>query len=317
MRSVAFNQGTNRKKSSYGHRLRKNIRAYPALYLMVIPVMLYFIIFKYIPMFGNIIAFQDFRPARGFLGSKFVGLKHFKDFLTGPYASRTIWNTVILSVLRLIFAFPAPIILAILLNEFKPNFFKKSVQTITYLPYFISLVVVCGIVKDFCSSTGLFGDIVAFLGFERTNILTDTRFYRTIYLGSSMWQSVGWGSILYLATLSGTDPQLYEAAVVDGANRFRQIWHITIPALFPIIIVQLIMQIGQMMSTGSERTILLYTPVVYDVADIISSFVYRSGLQNLNYSYGAAVDLFNSAINLILLFSANRFSAWLTNESLW
>ena len=305
------------RRASDGKRLGRNVRAFPMLYLMVLPVVAYFVLFKYLPMLGTIIAFQNFRPARGFLNRSFVGLKHFRDFLLGPYAARTIRNTIELNLLQLLFGFPAPILLALLLNELRPNLYKKGVQTVTYLPYFISLVVVCGIVKDFSSTTGLFGDIAAFFGLERLNLLTELRYYRTVYVASSLWQSVGWGSILYLATLSNADPQLFEAAVVDGANRFQQVWHVTLPALLPVIIVQLILRIGHLMSVGADRTILLYTPVVYEKADIISSFVYRYGLQNINYSYGSAVDLFNSAINLLLLVSANRFSAWLTDESLW
>lgn len=302
---------------NYFQRLWRNMRSYPSLYLLFIPIFLYFIIFKYAPMGGAVIAFEKYRPARGIFSSPWVGLNNFKDFLTGPYAKRVISNTLILNFWQILIGFPAPILLAILLNEVHAGKYRKVLQSVSYLPYFISLVVVCGIVKEFCASDGLFSDILYFLGLPRENLLTDIRYYRVIYVLSSLWQSCGWGSILYIATLTNTDPQLYEAATVDGAGRFRRIWHVTLPALMPVIIVQLIMRIGNIMSYGADRTLLLYSPAVYDKADIISSFVYRYGLQNLNYSYASAVDLFNSVINLILLVSANKLCAKLTGESLW
>ncbi len=305
------------KKESYLKRLGRNIQQYPSLYLLFIPILLYFLVFKYGPMFGAVIAFEKYRPARGIFGSQWIGLKNFRDFLTGPYAQRTIVNTLMLNFWQILIGFPAPILLAILLNEVSQKRYRKFVQTASYLPYFISLVVVCGIIKDFTASDGLFSDILASFGFPRENLLTDGRYYRAIYVASSLWQSCGWGSILYIATLTNADPQLYEAATIDGAGRFRCIWHITIPALLPVIIVQLIMRIGNIMSYGADRTLLLYSPAVYDKADIISSFVYRYGLQDLNFSYASAVDLFNSVINLILLYSANRIADKLTGESLW
>lgn len=302
---------------SFFRRLRRNIRSYPALYLLFIPIFVYYALFKYGPMGGAVIAFLKFRPARGIINSPWVGLQHFKDFLTGPYAGRVITNTLLLNLWQIIVGFPAPIVLAILFNEMRQSRYRSFLQSVSYVPYFISLVVVCGIIRDFCASDGLFSDILASLGMPRQNLLTDTRFYMPIYVLSSLWQSWGWGSVLYIATLSNTDPQLYEAATVDGAGRMRKIWHITLPSLLPIILVQLIMRMGNIMSYGADRTLLLYSPAVYDTADIISSFVYRSGLELLNYSFASAVDLFNSVINLILLVSANRISRKLTGESLW
>lgn len=317
MSATAKSAPGRRKELSYMRRLIRNIQGYPMFYIMILPVVAYFIVFKYVPIFGNIIAFKNYRPARGFFGSNWVGLQYFRDFLTGPYAYRVIRNTIEISLLQLVFGFPAPIILAVLMNEMKDGGYKRTVQTLSYLPYFVSLVVVCGIVKEFCSSNGLFGDIMRSIGVEPINLLTTARTYRTVYVSCSIWQSCGWSSILYLATLSNTDPQLYEAAVIDGANRAQQTWHITLPTLVPIIVVQLIMRIGHLMSTGSERTILLYSSVVFDQADIISSFVYRYGLQQLNFSYGTAVDVFNSVVNLILLLGANKMADKLTGESLW
>ncbi|MBQ8972740.1 MAG: sugar ABC transporter permease [Clostridia bacterium] len=315
--SKRVNESVDIVRLTYFQRLWRNMRHYPSLYLLFIPVLLYFLIFKYGPMFGAVIAFEKYRPARGILHSQWVGLKNFREFLTGPYAKRTIINTLMLNFWQILIGFPAPILLAILLNEVQHTRYKKVVQTTSYLPYFISLVVVCGIIKDFTASDGLFSDILASFGFPRENLLTDPRYYRAIYVASSLWQACGWGSILYIATLTNTDPQLYEAATIDGAGRFRCIWHVTLPALLPVIIVQLIMRIGNIMSYGADRTLLLYSPAVYDKADIISSFVYRYGLQDLNFSFASAVDLFNSVINLILLYTANKVSGKLTGESLW
>lgn len=304
-------------KKSYFARLKENFIKYKAVYYMALPVILYYIIFKYIPMFGVISAFQDYKPALGIFKSKFVGLEHFIDFLTTPTASRTIKNTIIINLLQLIFGFPAPIILALLINEVGNRKFKKVIQTLSYLPHFISLVVVCGILKDFCMSTGVFSYILKMLGGETQNLLANQNMYRTIYVGSGIWQGIGWGSIIYLATLSNADINLYEAAVLDGAGRFQQMLHVTLPAIMPVIIVQLIMQMGSLMSEGPQKTILLYSPLVYAKADIISSYVYRRGLQELDYSFGTAVGLFNSVINLILLTLANQFSKRTTDQSLW
>lgn len=308
---------TTRTNNSYFSRLKRNFQKHRSLYLICLPVVLYYVIFKYLPMFGIVIAFENYRPGKGFLGSDFVGLKHFVDFLTNPTASRTIFNTLRLNFFSLLIEFPAPIILALLLNEVRVAPFKKAVQTFSYMPHFISLVVVCGILKDFSASIGIFNDIAALLGFERQSMLGNVNLYLPLYIGSSLWQGIGWGSILYLATLSGTDPNLYEAAVIDGAGRFKQMLYVTLPTIVPIMVLQLIMRIGSMMSTGAEKTILLYSPLIYEKADVISSFVYRRGLQEMNFSFGAAVGLFNSLINLCLLISANWFSRRVSGESMW
>ncbi|MDL2233825.1 ABC transporter permease subunit [Ruminococcaceae bacterium OttesenSCG-928-L11] len=304
-------------EKSFFTRLKANYRRHKSLYIICVPILLYYIIFKYLPMFGVVIAFQDFRPGLGFTGSPFVGLKYFVEFLTNPTASRTIRNTIVLNLYNLAFGFPAPIILALLLNEMRGSRYKKAIQTVSYLPHFISLVVVCGILKDFSASYGIFNDFTALFGREPEALLGNVDLYRGLYVGSGIWKNIGWGSILYLATLSGTDPNLYEAAVIDGAGRWKQLVHITIPTIVPITILQLIMRVGSMMSEGAEKTILLYSPLVYEKADIISSFVYRRGLQEANFSFGAAVGLFNSIINLCLLVGANWASKKATGESMW
>ena len=302
---------------SLGSRLARDMRKNWIVYLMWVPVMAYYIIFHYGPMAGIVIAFQNYKPFKGVSGSAFVGIRWFRDFLTGPYAWRVIRNTLIISFLQILFGFPAPILLALMINEVKNTAFKKSVQTISYMPHFISLIVVCGLLTDFSSSMGLFNAIGQAFGAPVTNYLASTKYYRAIYVASGVWKNMGWGSIIYLATLSAIDQSLYEAAAIDGAGRFRRILHVTLPALVPIIAVQLIMRLGSIMSEGSEKTILLYNESTYEVSDIVSSFVYRRGLLETNYSYGAAVGLFNSVVNIIILVTANYSSRYLTKESLW
>lgn len=226
-----------------------------------------------LPMYGIIISFQDYSPAKGVFESAWVGLKHFKDFFGGMYAWRIISNTLILNFYILIFVFPLPIILAILMNELHSVKFKKAVQTVTYLPHFISLVVLCGMVVDFTSSRGFITSIVnSITGKNYANLLYEVDMFRPIYVCAKIWQQTGWSSIIYLAALSGLDMELYEAATIDGARKLRQLWHITLPGILPTIMVMLILQVGQMMSLGADMTILLYNPVVYEKADIISSF---------------------------------------------
>ena len=303
--------------AGFWRRLGRDIRRNRIVYLMWLPVLAYYLIFHYLPMGGLVIAFQNYKPFKGITRSDFVGLKWFVDFLGGPYAWRVIRNTLVISFQSIIIGFPMPIILALMINEVKSNAFKKTVQTVSYMPHFISLIVVCGLLHDFSSSQGLFNAIGTALGFERVNYLASTSTYRAVYVLSGVWKQMGWGSIIYLATLSAVDPNLYEAAAIDGANRFQRILHVTLPALVPVIAVQLIMRLGQVMSEGYEKTILLYNESTWEVSDIVSSFVYRRGLLETNYSYGAAVGLFNSLVNVIILTTANSASRFISNESLW
>ena len=306
-----------RQQRNFFQRLLFDLRKHKFVYWMIAPVILYYIVFLYIPLFGQVIAFQNYRPALGIDGSAWVGLKHFRDFFTGPFFWRIIRNTVILSAYDIFFAFPTPILLALLLNELAENAFKRISQTITYMPHFISLVVMCGMVRNFTSSTGIITSALGLFGVAPTNLLSKPEYFRAIYTGSTIWKTVGWGSIIYLATLAGVDPNLYEAASIDGAGRFRKIYHITLPALVPIVAVQLIMRVGHIMSQGAEKVILLYNPVIYDTADTISSYVYRVGLSEQNYSHAAAVGMFNSVINLGMVVFANWFSRTYVKESLW
>ena len=297
--------------------IKKDFRKNKYVLYMAIPVFLWYLIFCYIPMTGIVTAFFNYNIAKGLLHSKFVGFKYFKEFLTGFYAFRTIKNTLAISLLTLAFGFPAPVIIALLLNEVNCKPFKQTVQTITYLPHFISIVVVCGMLVNFSAKSGVFNDIAEFFGHERVSYLLEPKYFRTVYVASGVWQSAGWGSIIYLAALSGIDVGLYEAAKIDGAGRLRQLWNITLPGIAPTIIVMLILNMGRLMSEGSEKVILLYNENTYETADIISSFVYRRGIVEANYSYSTAVGLFNAVINLILLTITNMLSRKLTETSLW
>jgi putative aldouronate transport system permease protein len=284
---------------------------------MLAPVLGYYVVFHYGPMYGALIAFKDFSPAQGILGSPWIGLQNFQAFFGSVYVVRLIRNTLAINVLDLFFGFPAPIILALMLNEVTSQRFKRTVQTITYLPHFMSLVVVVGIMIDFLARDGLINNLLSAVGIPATAFMQDANWYWTLYVGSSIWQSVGWGSIIYLAAIATVDPTLYEAAVVDGANRWRQMWHITLPGIMPMIITLLILRVGMMMSIGYEKTILMYNPSTYDTADVISSYVYRKGVLGMDYGFSAAVGLFNSVINFAFLFAANRLARRTNQASLW
>lgn len=249
--------GKTKERESFSIRVKKDWKRNRSLYLMVLPVILFYILFHYKPMYGAIIAFQDYNPRQGVTGSEWVGFDQFIRFFTSPYFGRLVKNTLLLSVYGIIFGFPAPIILALLLNELRARRFKKTVQTITYLPHFISLVVVTGIIKDFTQSTGLINDIIVMFGGERSSLIQNPALYRTIYIVSDIWQGIGWGSIIYLSALSGVDQQLYEAASIDGAGRWKQLIHVTLPGIAPTIVIMLIMRMGQLLGTGYEKTILL------------------------------------------------------------
>lgn len=298
--------------------IKKDWGKYFPLYLMVIPTVIYFILWGYIPIYGILAAFQDFSLRKGIFGSEWVGLKNFVDFFNGAYAWRVIRNTVLINFYNLIFGFPIPLLFALALNEIRNRFFKRVVQTITYMPYFISTVVLCGILVDFCATTGVFGQLQEFLGVSTPrNLLSDPRYFRSIYVISDIWQKMGWDSILFLSALSGINPELYEAAQIDGAGRLKQAWYISLPGIIPTISVLLILRIGNMMSLGFEKIILLYNGLTYETADVISSYVYRKGLVDGDFGFATAVGLFNSIINFILVILANKISRKLTDTGLW
>ena len=291
------------------------------IYFMLLPVMLYFIVFHYFPMVGILIAFKDYSVKYTFWENIFhtpwVGLKHFKSFFESFYFQRVFWNTVIINLYGLIFTFPAPVLLALLLNEVRNIRFKKIVQSITYMPHFISMVVIAGLVIDFTSSNGAINTILDFFGQERIQFLIEPEWFRPVYIISAIWQEIGWGSIIYLAALAGIDAELYEAAGIAGAGRWRQATSVTLPCIAPTIIILLILKIGQMMNVGVEKILLLYRSTTYETADVISSYVYRRGMIEMQYSFSTAVGLFNSIINFTLLVSANWLSRKFSETSLW
>lgn len=309
---------TNPESSRFSRMVRK-ILLHKYLYLMLAPVVAFFIIFSYIPMYGAIIAFKDFNPYQGITGSPWVGMKYFEEFFNSYYFSRLLRNTFLLSLYSLLFIFPGSIIFALLLNELRNRLLKSVFQTISYLPYFVSLIVICGMIVDFTSTDGIINRVLTFLGLVQTPIdfLSFSSWYRTIHVGSSLWQYVGWNSIIYLAALAGINPSLYEAAAIDGASRWKQLIHITLPGIRSTIIILLILNIGSLMDTNWEKILLLYSPSTYETADVISTYVYRRGVQEGNYSFSSAVGLFNSAINFLLLVVANYWSRRKTSSSLW
>ncbi|WP_317618352.1 ABC transporter permease [Paenibacillus sp. PL91] len=298
-------------------RLGKDLIRNKYLYMMILPVIIYYVMFHYVPMYGAIIAFKQFVPAKGILGSEWVGLKHFEDFFSSIYFFRVIKNTVLLSFFNLLFGFPAPIILALLLNELKSSIFRRITQTITYMPHFITLVVVAGIIRYFTLSDGLINDVIAFFGGDRIAFLQQPGSFRAIYVISEIWQQVGWGTIIYLAAISGIDQQQYEAAKIDGATKVRQIWHVTLPGILPTVMIMLILALGNLMNVGFEKIILLYSASIYETADVISTYVYRKGILEFNYGYSTAVGVFNSVINFVILLLANYFSKRVSQNSLW
>lgn len=300
-------------------RLRRDLRRNRTVYLLMLLLLVYYALFKYLPITKMIIAFQDFSIYKGISGSKFVGLENFVKFFRLRDSGRLIANTLRLSLKSIVYGFPAPIIFALMLNEVQSARGKRVMQTVSYLPHFISLVVVCGIVRNFCSSNGVVNQVVSLLNpsWENPNLLGVADYYDAIHICAGLWQETGWGSIIYLATLSGVDPQLYEAAYIDGASRLRRIWHITLPALTPVIVVKLIMRLGDIMSVATDKILLLYNPLTYSRADTISTYMYRYGLLGSNYSMGAAISVFNTVISIVLLVTVNRISRRLTEESLW
>ena len=287
------------------------------LYLMILPVLAYYIIFCYVPMYGSIIAFQDYSPGKGISGSTWVGLKHFLDFWTSPDFGRILKNTLNISIIMLIFGFTSPIILALLMNELRQSKLKRVTQTISYMPHFISIVVICGMIKDFVSANGIVSHMLSPLIGANVDMLTREKMFVPIYVISGIWQGIGWNSIIYVAALSGIDVQLYEAAKVDGAGKWNQMRYVTLPSIMPTIIIMLILQIGSLLSVGYEKIILLYNPLIYNTSDVISTYVYRLGFDGQQWSYTTAVGLFNSVINFLLLVSANKISKIFNDTSLW
>lgn len=306
-----------KKRISWRPVLAMEWRKNWVLYLMMVPALTYFLVYCYMPMFGLVIAFQDYRVGDSFLGGNFVGLKHFTDFFQSYYFGRLMKNTVFLSLGVLIFGYPVPLIFALLLNEVKHVKFKKLAQTITYLPHFISLVVICGLILDFTKLDGLVNTIIKAFGGNPIAFMSKPEWFKPVYIISDIWATFGWNSIIFIAALLGIDSELYEAAGLDGAGRWQKIRNISIPGIAPVIVTTLLMKLGRVMSLGFEKVFNLYNTGTYETADIISTFVYRQGILNANYSSAAAIGLFNAMINLALVVAANRISKKLTDSSLW
>ncbi|MGF7031837.1 putative aldouronate transport system permease protein [Paenibacillus mucilaginosus] len=309
--------GMARTKDSLLRRMGRDLRRNRVIYLMALPVLLYYGVFEYGPMYGLQIAFKDYSLGDGILGSPWVGFKHFQEFFESFYFWRLIRNTLLLSLYDLLFGFPAAIGLALLLNELRVQWFKRTIQTVTYLPHFISIVVVVGMMVDFLARDGVVNQLLMLFGMPETAYMREPDWFRFLYVASGIWKEVGWGSIIYLAALAAIDPTLYEAAKVDGAGRWKQALHITIPGIMPTVIILLILKMGTMMTVGSEKVLLMYTPLTFETADVISTFVYRKGILESNYSYTAAVGLFNAVIAFTLLVVSNSLSKRLTDTKLW
>lgn len=309
------NQNSRRTVQSgrYMETVKKDFIRNKYVYIMLIPVIAYFIAFHYIPMIGTQIAFKDFSIAKGITDSPWVGLKHFKAYFNSYYFERLIKNTILLSAYNILFGFPAPILLAILINEVQNTRFKRVVQTVTYLPHFISIVIVCALLRNFFSVDGVINQVLG----TNINFFMREDMFRPLYVGSGIWQEVGWGSIVYLAAIVGIDHQLYEAAEMDGAGRLQKILYVTLPCIAATITVMFIMRVGKMMTLGADKVLLMYNESTYATADIISTFVYRKGLLEQSYSYSAAVDLVNSVINCGLLVAANKLCRKISGNGLW
>lgn len=311
-------QGSTAKKKSVWRAIKKDFSSCKYLYLMALPVIAYYIIFHYMPMYGVTIAFKRYSIAEGIFGSPWVGFKYFKEFFSSIYFGRVMKNTLIISLYDLLVGFPMPIVFALLINELTSTKYKRFVQTATYLPHFISTVIICGIITDFFSSNGIVTSLLAFFGGPEINYVGSNEYFRHIYVWTNLWQTFGWNSIVYISALTGIDQQLYEAATIDGAGKFKQAIHVTLPGIASTIIVMLIMKLGKVLSVGHEKIILLYSPATYETADIISSFVYRRGLgENMQYSFSTAVGLFQSIVNLTLILTANKLSKKFTDMGLF
>lgn len=288
------------------------------LYLILLPFIIWYAVFMFKPMYGMVIAFKDYSLFRGISGSEWVGLKNFKDFLTSLEFYVTLKNTLMLNVYSLLLEFPFAILLALMLNEVKNKYFKTIVQTASFIPYFIAIVVATGITINILSpSTGVVNVFLEKLGFERVYFLAKPEFFRGIFTGLNMWKTAGFNAVIYLAALTAVDEQLYEAAKIDGANKFQQLRHITIPAIIPTIVVMLVLKVGSMLNVAFETVLLLYQPATYETADVISTYVYRTGMLMQDFGLATAVGLFNAVVGFILVYSANRWSKKVTQSSLW
>ena len=312
------------KNNSFGRRLIQDFGRNHTLYLMILPVVVYYVIFSYLPMSGVLMAFKDYRSVLGqsflqnLIQSEWVGFKNFQQFFSSINFWKVLRNTINISLQSIIVGFPAPIILALLLNELRSVKYKKVLQTVTYLPHFISLVVVCGMIRAFTADNGIVTWFVSLItGQEPQNMLLQSKYFVPILVWSDVWQGVGWGSIIYMSALAGVSEELYEAASIDGAGRLKLVWHVTLPSILPTIAIMLILRLGSVLSVGYEKILLLYNDLTKDVGEIISTYVYQKGLIDRDYSYSTSINLFQSVVNIIFLVTANKITGRLTETSLW
>lgn len=311
--AVGVNAGKGKRE-----RFISYMKSHYQLYLFLLPAIIYLLVFQYAPLYGIQIAFKDYNTTDGILGSPWVGLKHFKEFFGSYYFGQILRNTLILSGLVLLIGFPVPIILALVLNQIPSQKFKKVVQTVTYAPYFISTVVICGMLYVFLSpSSGLINNILGIFGVDPINFMGEPKYFRGVYVLSEVWQMAGWNTIIYLAALAGVSPELHEAAVMDGASKFKRILHIDIPGILPQAMILLILNVGNVMSIGFEKVYLLQNDINVINSEIISTYVYKMGIEQAQHSFATAVGLFNAVVNMILLITVNKISAKLTDNSLW
>lgn len=302
------------RKLTWRNDLRRNWQ----LYLLAIPLVVYFLIFNYAPMFGLAMAFENYKPVHGIFGSKWIGFENFRTFFTAPDFWTLIRNTFVISGLGLAVGFPMAIGFALLINEISVKWFKKTVQTISYMPYFVSIIVICGMIIDFCSTNGVVTNLLVNLGLvKKQNLLQNPNYFWAINLISDQWQNLGYSSIVYIAAITGVSAELHEAAAMDGANRLQRVWHITLPSIKPMIVTMLILKCGTLMTVGFDKILNLYNASIYSTADVISTYTYRMGIAGAKYGYSTAVGLFNGVVNLILLIAANKISAKVAEQSLF
>lgn len=313
-KQILSNNYKNKKRVYTIKLIKKNV----ALYVFLIPAVLYLLVFAYAPMYGVQIAFRDYNFADGILGSGWAGLKWFRFFFSSPMFSQIIRNTILLSLYSLIAAFPVPIILAILLNSIPNIKFRKAVQTASYLPHFISLVVIIGMISSFLSmESGFISKLIESFGVKPAYYMGQPKYFRHLYVWSGIWQEAGWGSIIYLAALTSISPELHEAAMIDGANKIRRIWHIDIPSIMPTMVIMLILRSGSIMSVGFEKVYLMQNDLTLSVSEVISTYTYKMGILSQRFSYSSAIGLFNNTINFAFLTAVNYISKKLTDTSLW
>ena len=302
-------------------RLRRSTRTWLRdwrLYTLLVPPLIYYLLFHYMPIYGALIAFKKYSPRKGVWGSTWIGLDNFVKFLSDPYFYKLVRNTLLINLYSLVYAFPASILFALLLNEMRHQRYKRLAQTISYLPHFISTVVVCGLLTNFLrTNDGIINQLLSAFGFARIPFLNKAEYFRTIYVASGIWQHLGWDAIIYIAALTGINEELYEAARIEGANRFQRALHVTLPGIAPTITIMLVMRVGNLMNLGYEKILLLYSGVTYETADVISTYVYRRGLLGADFGYGTAVGLFQSVVAMILIVAANQTGKRISETSLW